>query len=192
VLVGAVVAQALGCECDVVVVKKIGFPGQKELAVGAMAEDGAVTLNQSLLSWSGLKDDDLEPEKQQVKAKIDDYVNKFRQGRSLDLKSKIVILVDDGVATGETMKAAILWMSSKDRRQRPKQTVVAAPVISASAYQEFTALADKVVSLAVPDRFYAVSFYYWDFDQISDEEVVECLSESRNSMSTTVHQVAGS
>jgi len=172
VVVGAAVAQILGCAHEVVVVKKIGFPGHEEMAIGALAEDGTVVLNQYVAGVSGLENY-IEQEKKRLAVQIAAYINKFRQGRALDLQDKILILVDDGVATGETMKAAVTWLKSKPAG--PKHVLVAVPVCSPPAASELTTIADKLVCVAIPQHFWAVGQFYWDFSQISDDEVVEYL-----------------
>lgn len=176
VVVGAAIARGLNCAHDVVVVKKIGFPGQEELAIGAMAEDGTVVLNKQVTVWSELKDDYVKQKEACVKAKIDTYISKFRWGRALNLRGKTVIVADDGIATGETMKAAINWMTSKAPSERPANVIVAVPVCSPLALNECAKLADRLVCLYVPRRFWAVGQFYWNFDQVSDEEVIRCLA----------------
>ncbi len=178
VVVGAAIAQALQCPHDVVIARKIGFPGQRELAIGAMAEDGTVILSPYVTGWHELKDDYVKQKEEQVKTKIASHINKFRHGRSPDLQSKTVIVVDDGIATGETMKAAVVWMTSQEPSQRPNKVIVAAPICSLPAAREFAELADKLVCLSMPERFWAVGQFYWNFDQVDDEEVMKYLLPS--------------
>ena len=177
VIVGAAVAQGLECAHEVAVVKKIGFPGHEEMAIGAMTEDGMLVLNKDVVVSPKLHDY-IEQQEKQIKAKIKAYVQKFHQGRQSCLKSKTVILVDDGIATGETMKAAVIGLLSKDKTQHPGKVLVAVPVCSPPAARELSMLADKLVCLAVPEQFWAVGQFYWDFDQISDEEVLEYLVQT--------------
>jgi putative phosphoribosyl transferase len=184
VVVGAAVARILGCAHELVAVKKLGFPGQKELAIGAMAEDGVIVLNKQISSWYPPKEDDyLTAEIARVKSRLEAYIQGLRQGRALDVQSKIVIMVDDGIATGETMKAALIWMLSRAPNQRPKKVVVAVPVCSSGAAREFTKLADAFICLAAPQQFWAVGQFYWDFDQVSDEEVKAYLAQNTASSS---------
>jgi putative phosphoribosyl transferase len=125
------VARILGCAHELVAVKKIGFPGQKELAIGAMAEDGLMVLNKQISSWYQPEDGDyLTAEIARVKSRLEAYIQNLRQGRELDVQSKIVIILDDGIATGETMKAALMWLLSRAPHQRPKKVLVAVPVCS--------------------------------------------------------------
>jgi len=179
VVVGAVIAQMLECVHEVVVAKKISFPGYSEAAIGAMAEDGPATLDPQLLDSLLQQKDYLKQQKARTKAQIETYIQKFRAGRRLDLQSKIVIVVDDGIATGETMKAAILWLKSKDQADRPRKILVAVPVCSLKAAKEFTKLVDQFISLSIPRYFWAVGQFYRDFGQVSDEEVISLLSRWR-------------
>lgn len=178
VVVGAAIAQALGCAHDVVAVKKIGFPGQEELAIGAMAEDGTVALNPQITGWFEPEEDYIKREKEQVQAKLEAYIRKFRQGRAIDLQSKTVIVVDDGVATGETMKAAVMWLTSREPARQPQRVIVAVPVCSLAAARELAQIADELVCLSMMEWFWAIGQFYWDFDQVSDEEVIEYLSKA--------------
>jgi putative phosphoribosyl transferase len=178
VAVGAAVAEILDCAHDVIVVKKIGCPGQQEYAIGAMAEDGVIVLNQQALAQLGMERDDIDQVIERVKAQIETYIHEFRQGRALEVQSKGVIVVDDGIATGETVKAAITWLGSKDRAKRPRQVIVASPVCSMRAAKEFENLCTKLICVLMPAQFWAVSQFYWDFDQISDDEVAEILGSN--------------
>ena len=172
VVVGAAVAQVLGCKHQVIVVKKIGFPGHKELAIGAVAEDETVVLGQfdkeKLTCY-------IEQTINQVKPQIETFIQKFRHGKPLNLQSKTVIIVDDGIATGETMKAAVIALTTKPEAQRPNKVIVAVPVCSYRSAQELQELADKFIVLHIPIQFWAVGQFYWDFDQVSDEEVMDYL-----------------
>jgi predicted phosphoribosyltransferase len=175
VVVGAAVAQALGCSHDVVVAKKIGLPGHEEAAIGAMAEDGTLVLD----PWMRQEFSNyINQATEQARNRIESLIRKFRQERALDLHAKVVIIVDDGIATGETMKSVITWLVSKEPAQRPKKIIVAVPVASSRVVKEFEKIIDKFICLATPKQFWAVSQVYWEFDQVSDEEVVELLHQS--------------
>jgi predicted phosphoribosyltransferase len=175
VIIGAAVAQALGCTHEIIAVKKLGFPGHRELAIGAMAEDGSPVLSPWILTEIQPEDEYLRQEVDRVKGQLEAYIQKFRHGQRLDLQSKTVLLVDDGIATGETMKAALFWC----RSQRPKQVIVAVPVCSPRVITLFKKLADKMVFLAAPAEFWAVGQFYRDFGQVNEEEVTEYLDKSR-------------
>ncbi|MFN8373208.1 MAG: phosphoribosyltransferase family protein [Anaerolineae bacterium] len=171
VVVGAVVAQTMGCKHDVVIVKKIGFPTNEEMAVGAMAEDGWTAIDRQTLHYYGLAQEALKPSLAQTRAKIEYYKTLFRHGKALNVTGKIVIVVDDGVATGETMKAAVHWVQN----QGCEKVVVAVPVAAPSTARELGMLADAFVCLFVPDDFVAVGQFYEHFEQVEDEEVLKLL-----------------
>lgn len=172
VVVGAAVAKELGCDHDVIAVKKIGYPGHKEMVIGAMAEDGTMVLNPQVMSQFG---DYIEQAIERASTQIESVIQKFRQGRTLDLIDKTVIIIDDGIATGETMKAAVIWLLSRESSQRPRKILIAVPVCSPRVVTVFQKLVNKVVCLAIPKRLWAIGQFYWNFDQISDEEVSKYL-----------------
>lgn len=179
VVVGRVVADRLGLPLGVVVTKKVGAPGQEELAVGAMGPDGRVVWDRALLERLNLDTDELAAQIKNAKLKIKNYLKKFEKVRPCntagsDLNEKTVILVDDGVATGATMKTAMVWL----RRQGVAKIVMAVPVCAAEAYEKLQGLADAVVCLAVPEDFGAVGQFYEHFPQVTDEEVVSILASS--------------
>jgi predicted phosphoribosyltransferase len=176
VIVGQIVAQALGCQHNVVVVKKIGFPGSEELAVGAIAEDGPVVLNRPMLAEYGLTMRDLERPIARTRAKVDRYIHLFRRGESLNLFGKTAILVDDGIATGETLKAAVRWVSTK--ASATARIIVAAPVCSPGTAEEIAHLVDDVVCVLIPRDFFAVGQFYIHFEQVSDQEVLDILQSA--------------
>jgi putative phosphoribosyl transferase len=178
VIVGQAVAQALHCAHNVVIVKKIGFPGAEELAVGAIAEDGFMVLNQVMLAWNRLTAHNLEPQIEQAKAKVARYIHLFRQGKPLDIGGKTVILVDDGIATGETVKAAVRWIKSKTGVEAAQRLIAAIPVSSPSTLRSVTKLVDEVVCILKPTHFYAVGQFYLHFEQVNDSEVLDALTEA--------------
>jgi predicted phosphoribosyltransferase len=175
VVIGAAVAQMLGCAHDVVVAKKIGFPGQEEAAIGAMAEDGTLVLD----PWTRQEFSEyIVQATKEARSRIEALIHKFRQGRVLDLHAKIIIIVDDGIATGETMRAVVTWMTLREPDQRPKKTLIAVPVCSPRTAKQFKKTVDKFICLISPDFFWAISQFYLNFRQVSDEEVVELLRQS--------------
>jgi predicted phosphoribosyltransferase len=172
-----IIADALGGELDVVLVHKLGAPGQPELAIGAVDEAGNV-----FLSGYGLDIDSgyIETEKQ---AQLD--VLRKRRARytpsrgAIDPHDRIVIVVDDGIATGSTMTAALRAV----RRSKPKKLIGAVAVASAGAARAIAREADAIVCLNVPADFYAVGQFFEDFSQVSDEEVVEILQKREAAIS---------
>jgi putative phosphoribosyl transferase len=176
VVVGAAVANALGCKHDVVVAKKISLPNYSEAAIGAIAEDGPAILASEIPEWFLQSGGPLEGLQAQTRAKIATYIERFHAGRTLDIRKKMVIVVDDGIATGETMKAALLWLRAKGQAQRPRKILAAVPVGSPRALAEIESLADRVVCLSAPEHFWAVGQFYLDFRQIDDKAVTAYLT----------------
>ena len=170
------VAQSLNAPLDIVIPRKIGSPGNPELAVGALAEDGTVVLNDQLVRSLGLHVRDLahsiEAEKNEAKRRIQLY----RAGRKpLDLTGKTVILVDDGIATGATMRAALVSVRSRGA----KFIVVAVPVAPAESLDEIRHEADELICLYMPEAFWGVSGYYQSFKQVQDKEVIDLLAAAQ-------------
>jgi putative phosphoribosyl transferase len=171
--VAAEVASALAAPLDVLVVRKIGVPRNPEFAVGALASGGMMVLDTATMNQLGLTRDNLEPV---IRAEQQELVRRerlFRRGRPYpDLEGKVVILVDDGLATGATMQAAVAAL----RTRRPALVVVAVPVASRSAIVMLQRTVDRVVCVAAPEPFYGVGAWYEDFEQTTDEEVLSLLT----------------
>jgi putative phosphoribosyl transferase len=181
VVVGAAVAQALDCDHDVIVVKKIGFPGQLEFAAGAVAEDGAPYLNAHVVAPYRGDYYFMRELTEQIGAtqyRIEQQIADFRQGRRLALAERIAVVVDDGIATGETVKAAARWLNAQPADNHPSEVVVAVPVCSRQALSELRLLAD-VVYVLLPDDFHAVGQFYREFEQVGDDEVRRILVTPR-------------
>lgn len=166
VVVGQKITRALKAPLNVLVTKKIGAPQNPELAIGAVGPAswrGKPVVNEKLAAKVGATKDYLQSEIARLKKEI--------KQPPLDLKDKTVILTDDGVATGATMEAAIQIV----RQQNPAKIVVAVPVTAKDALARLEALADEVVYLEAPALFFAVGQFYQNFDQVSDQEVVQLL-----------------
>ncbi len=175
VVTGYEIARALNVPLDVLIVRKLGFPGQPELAVGAVAETGTVVLNENIVTAGGVTGDFLTREIDRQKEEIARRVAIYRSGRGLPgLIGATVILVDDGVATGATIKTAILALKDKE----VAKLVVALPVGPPETVRVLQQTVDEIVCLETPPAFTAVSRYYLDFTQVSDEEVVSLLRKS--------------
>jgi len=174
---GLEIARAIGAPLDVLIVRKIGFPYQLELAIGAVSETGAVVLNQRIISEGGVTKKYIEDEISAQKKEIDRRIKLYRGGRRLgfeEVEGKTIILVDDGVATGATMKAAIATL----KKENIKRLIVAVPVSPPETADDLRAMADEFVCLYTPTDFMAVGNYYRNFAQVTDEEVTEILRES--------------
>lgn len=178
VVVGAAVAQRLGCVHEIVAVKKIGFPGREELALGAVAEDGVEVIDQKLLAYLHHMGPYIKQAVARTKKIITATVEKFRQGRPLELSGKTVIVVDDGIATGETMQAAIRWATNPQRPDRPDRVLVAVPVCAPQIVPPIASQVDQFIYLEAPDLFWAVGQFYHDFRQVSDDEVMRMLAQN--------------
>ncbi len=168
------IAHALNLPLDIVVSRKIGAPFNPELAVGALTQEGDVHLNRSLMRSLKIKKEDLKQIIEDEKKEAQRRLKKYRGDRKpLELTDKTVIVVDDGIATGATMKSTIASI----RKQKPKEIVVAVPVLPSEVLASIAKDVDKVVSLCVADDFMAVGQYYESFPQTTDEEVITLLSE---------------
>jgi putative phosphoribosyl transferase len=169
------IAEALHRPLDILIVRKIGFPDNPELAAGAVSETGTVVFNKDILSGYGVSRQYLERETERQRDEIARRINFYRGGKGVpSLAGKTVILVDDGVATGATVKAAISTL----KRERIAKLVVAVPVASQQAEREIAAMVDEWVCLQAPAGFMAVGNYYYDFTQVKDEEVVAMLKRT--------------
>jgi putative phosphoribosyl transferase len=176
VVTGYEIAQHLNVPLDIVLVRKIGFPGQPELGIGAVSETGSIVLNDYIISGYGVSKEYIEREVSRQKEEIARRVKLYRKGKCLSgLKGKTIILVDDGVATGATMKAAITTL----KEEKLNKLVVALPVAPSSVAEEIETMVDEFICIETPFDFMAVGSYYDNFTQISDEEVVELLRRSK-------------
>ena len=170
--VAAEVARALGAPLDVFVVRKLGVPGHEEYALGAIATGGVRVLNEEVLQALRIPDrviDALAGREQEELARRERVYRGHRP--PLDVRGRTVILVDDGLATGATMHAAIRAL----RQQQPARIVVAVPTAAPQTCDELKSEVDDVICATTPDPFYAVGLWYEDFSQTTDEEVRELL-----------------
>jgi len=172
VTVACEIAKALHCPLDILIVRKIGFPGRPELAAGAVSETGTVVINEDIVSVYGVSREYLERETARQKEEIARRIDLYRGGKGIPSRAgKTVILVDDGVATGATIKAAISTLTE----ERIAKLVVALPVASQDAEQEIATMVDELICLQTPAGFMAVGNYYHDFTQVEDEDVLAML-----------------
>ena len=176
VVVGFEVARTLGLPLDVIIPRKIGAPDNPELAIGAMTEDGTVILDESLISYLGVPEGYVKVEGHRQKLEIERRLKLYRGDVPYPtLKNHDIIIVDDGIATGSTMKAAL----ASTRKKGAKSVIVAIPVGPPSTIQELEKEADRVICLHTPESFQAIGQFYEDFAQTADGEVTRLLRLSR-------------
>lgn len=167
------VAKALDAPLDVVVARKLGAPQQPELAIGAIAE-GASVLRDDIVGMLGISDDEIARITARERGRAKELEDRFRRGRpAIDVRGRIVVVVDDGLATGATATAAVRSV----RAHGPARVVLAVPVAAPESAADLEAEADEVVTVARPRDFRAVGLWYEAFPQLSDEEVEAMLDE---------------
>ncbi len=168
------ITKALNLKLDLVVPRKISAPGNPEFAIGAIAEDGEAVLNESVISTYKISqeyiDQEVENEKKEAQRRLSTYRGNLPP---LDLKDKTAILVDDGIATGSTMRAAIKSVKAKGA----KKIIVAVPVTSQDALEKISQEVDEFIYLKAPTFFGAVGAFYDSFSQTEDEEVIELVNQ---------------
>lgn len=176
------IAEALDAPLDIFLVRKLGMPGHPEYAMGALASGGVRVLSEDVVRAYGIPQAAIEVVARQEQAELERRERQYRKGRSLtDLRGRVVILVDDGLATGSTMKAAVQAV----RQHRPARVIVAVPVGAPSTCEEFADVTDETICARTPEPFSAVGQWYLDFSQTSDEEVQTLLNEH------AAHQATG-
>ncbi|WP_151769568.1 phosphoribosyltransferase [Streptomyces abyssomicinicus] len=175
--VAAEVTRALGAPLDVLVVRKIGLPGRPEVGVGAVVGDDPPLFDRASLEMLGLSEERLAPDVAREREELRRRTLLYRGDRSLpDVQHRTVLLVDDGLATGVTARAALRHL----RRREPARLILAVPVGAPEAVSALRSEADDVVCLRQPTDFQAVGLWYEDFEQVGDDEVVGILSEHRS------------
>ncbi|MCW3983956.1 MAG: phosphoribosyltransferase [Candidatus Bathyarchaeota archaeon] len=176
VVVGYQIAESLDMPLDVIVPRKLGAPYNPELAIGAVAEDGSVVLDSNLVAYLDVNREYIAEESERQRREIDRRQSVYRQGMEpREIAGKDVIVVDDGIATGSTMKAALASV----KNQGAKSVTVAIPVGPPSTIEELKTRADRVVCLYTPEYFQAIGEFYQDFSQTTDEEVIDLLKKCR-------------
>ncbi|HKF00121.1 MAG TPA: phosphoribosyltransferase family protein [Actinomycetes bacterium] len=170
--VAAEVAAALGAPLDVLVVRKLGVPGQEELAMGAIAGGGTIVVNERVIRQTGLPPYVLHQVARRERRELERRERAYRRRPMPQVEGRTVLLVDDGLATGSTMRAAVLALREGiPPGSRPARIVVAVPAASRRTCEELQDEADEVVCAATPDPFLAVGRAYGRFEQISDDQV---------------------
>jgi predicted phosphoribosyltransferase len=169
------VAGELNAPLDVFVLRKLGVPWQEELAFGAIAQGGVRVLDESIVKMLGITPEQIEQVAAKELVELERRLRVYRGGRPpLDVRGRTVLLVDDGIATGSTMRAAIAAL----RKMQPARIVLAVPVAPPSTCQSLRREVDDLVCLDAPEFFFAISQFYLDFSPVSDEEVTDLLARA--------------
>lgn len=169
------VAKALNAPLDICLVRKLGVPGHKELAMGAIASDGVRVLNYDVVSTLGISSKTIDAVAARELRELQRRDRAYRGDRPLPtVKNHTVILIDDGLATGATMRAAVAVL----KQEQPQSIIVAIPVASPAVCDELKAEVDQVVCVATPEPFYSIGLWYEDFLQTTDEQVRHLLEQS--------------
>ena len=177
VVTGVEIANRLKAPLDVLIVRKIGHPWQSELAAGAISETGSIVYNEDVVASAGVTKEYLRGEAARQREEIARRQQLYRGGQKLvNLRGKTIILVDDGIATGATMKAAVETL----KRQQVGKLVVAVPVSPPQTATELQRMADVFVCLSLPEDFMSVGSYYEDFTQVTDADVTLFLRDFRH------------
>jgi putative phosphoribosyl transferase len=173
--VGYEVARHLNAPLDVIVVRKIGTPGHQELAMGAVASGGALFRNEQVISSTGINEGAFNQVADQKHREVRDREHLFRGDRDpLAVRGKVVIVIDDGIATGSTITAAIQAL----RQIEPARVIAAVPVAPPATVAVLSEIADDVVALKTPTPFMAVGHWYQDFPQVPDKKVIRLLKKA--------------
>jgi putative phosphoribosyl transferase len=171
------VAKALHAPLDIFLVRKLGVPGHEELAMGAIASGGVRVLNDDVVSYLDIPADVIDAVAEIELAELERRERAYRGDRpEPDVRGKTVILIDDGLATGSTMRAAVKAL----RQQDPARIVVAVPVSASQTCDEYRMGVDEIICAKTPEPFMGVGMWYRDFSQTTDEEVREILARSEN------------
>ena len=186
--IAAVVADHLGAPLDILVVRKVGVPHHRELAMGAVGEDGAGVADEDVIRMAGARPDEVTRVIKEERVEVERRARRYRDGRApVPIKGRTVVIADDGIATGSTARAAIQIARARGARR----VVLAAPVASAQAVRDLTSEVDEMVVVAAPEDFMAVGQFYRDFSATSDEEVVSLLAAAASPRQQTAESALG-
>ena len=176
---GAVLRDELKISLDIVVTKKIGAPGNDEYAIGSVGPDGSVQVNEKVMLDFGIPQSYVDGEAKRLQYAIERRYEDYRAGNPNppDLKDKVVIVVDDGIATGFTAMAAVQYI----RKQKPKKLILAVAVSSTDSYEKLKKEVDELICPEVRDDFFAVGQFYEEFSQVEDEDAKRLLNFQKNS-----------
>ncbi len=183
------VAEALEAPLDIIMVRKIGAPGHKEYGIGALVDGSSpqLVIDQASARMAGASETYIEREIASELAEIERRRAAYRTGPPVSVQGRSVVVVDDGIATGNTVKAALQALA----KAKPARIVLAVPVSPSDTLSSLRGMCDDLVCLVTPDPFYAVGAHYDDFGQISDSEVVELLASARQRAEKSMNQGPG-
>jgi putative phosphoribosyl transferase len=174
------VARALNAPLDIFLVRKLGVPGHEELAMGAIASGGMRVLNEDVVHYLRVPNEAIERVARQEQQELERREREYRGDQPApEVRGRTVILIDDGLATGSTMRAAVMAL----KQQQPSRIIAAVPIASESTCNEFKAVVDEIVCALTPEPFYAVGLWYEDFSQTTDEEVRDLLKRAARAQS---------
>ncbi len=177
------IARALNLTLDICLVRKLGEPGNKESAIGAISADGVRVINNQAIRYLGITKQELDAITNDELQELRRREQVYRGDRSVvTVYDRIVILVDDGLATGATMRAAVMWV----RSQQPRQLIVTAPIAAMEAYKQIKPQVDRLICLSVPSHLYAIGLWYNNFEQVTDKQVCTLLNRA-----TVVDNITG-
>jgi predicted phosphoribosyltransferase len=176
VAVGAEIARALSCPLDVIITRKLGAPGNPELAIGATTSRGGIVLDRELMDRLGITQNYIHSEHKEQLAEARRREKLYSRGKEPEIEGKTVILVDDGIATGATIEAAIEAL----RGGKPSKIIIAVPVAPPATVKRLKHQIDDFVVITSPESFWAIGEFYEDFPQITDEEVIKTLEEANS------------
>ena len=176
VILGYILAKELNLPLDLILTQKLGAPDFEELAIGAICEDKTTYLNEEIIKHLNVSNDYIEKEKNAKAKEANRRSTSYRKDREpLNLENKIAIIVDDGIATGATMKVAIKYAKNK----KAKKVIVAVPVIAADSLKSFEKEVDQMIVLDASINFNAVGQFYEEFDQVTDREVINLMEKAK-------------
>jgi len=173
IIIADAIASFLDCKLDIIVSRKIGAPFNPELAIGAALHDGSYFPNSEVVKMLQVPQSYIDSEIVEQMKEIHRRLVSYRGSIHYDLEDKIVVLVDDGIATGATMIVAANWV----KKQKPKKVIIAVPVGSKETIQKLKEIVNEVVVLSIPDFFSAVGQFYENFDQVEDDKVQEIMKK---------------
>lgn len=179
VVLGYEISNRLHAPLDLILVRKLGVPWQEELALGAIASNNIRIINKSIVDSLNISSEDIEQIAAREQHELERRNELYRKGKPFpDLKDKIVVIVDDGIATGATVRAAIKVVESFE----PKKIIVAVPVASSSVYKEIPDENVQLLVLKTPEPFFGIGMWYGEFSQVTDEQVIDLLTKANQQL----------